>query len=86
MKKREELVCTHTAVNQIKITENVAVSQLYRRIPPYLVEEVLNHLNDLLRKEVIQDSDSASAAPTVLVRKKSGELRSELQKVKSESG
>ena len=75
MKKGEELGCTRTIVHKIKTTDNVPVNQPYRRIPPHLVEEVRNHLNDLLRKGVIQESNSAYAAPIVLVRKRSGELR-----------
>ena len=67
MKKGEELGCTRTIVHKIKTTDNVPVNQPYRRIPPHLVEEVRNHLNDLLRKGVIQESNSAYAAPIVLV-------------------
>ena len=69
------LGCTDTVRHHIRTTDDVPISQPYRRIPPQLFEEVRNHLNDLLKKGVIQESESAYAAPTVLVRKKTGELR-----------
>ena len=75
MKKNEPLGCTKTVKHTITTTDNVPVSQPYRRIPPGMIEEVRNHLNELLKKGVIQESTSEYAAPIVLVRKKNGELR-----------
>ena len=75
MKKGEPLGCTKTVRHTITTVDEIPVSQPYRRIPPHLVEEVRNHLNELLQKGVIQESSSAYGAPIVLVRKKSGDLR-----------
>ena len=73
--ERSPLGCTDTVRHHIRTTDDIPISQPYRRIPPQLFEEVRNHLNDLLKKGVIQESESAYAAPIVLVRKKTGELR-----------
>lgn len=75
VREDSQLGCTSTLRHSIKTTDDVPVNQPYRRIPPHLYDEVRNHLNDLLKKGVIQESESAYAAPIVLVRKKSGELR-----------
>ena len=47
----------------------------YRRIPPNQWSEVREYLQKALDKEVIRPSSSPYAAPVVLVRKPSGELR-----------
>ena len=75
MKKGEPLGCTKTVRHTITTVDEIPVSQPYRRIPPHLVEEVCNHLNELLQKGVIQESSSAYGAPIVLVRKKFLDLR-----------
>ena len=47
----------------------------YRRIPPNQWSEVRDYIQKALDREVIRPSSSPYAAPVVLVRKPSGELR-----------
>ena len=47
----------------------------HRRIPPHQMDEVREHINKLLKQNIIRRSTSPYAAPVVLVRKKDGSLR-----------
>jgi hypothetical protein len=49
--------------------------QTPRRLPPAKQTELSKMLNDMQRREVIEESDSPWSSPAVLVRKKNGELR-----------
>lgn len=59
----------------IKLTDDKPVSLPYRKIPPHLIQEVRQLLQDMLNKGIIRKSFSPYASPLVLVRKKSGKLR-----------
>ena len=61
--------------HRIVLTRDTPTAQPYRRIPPYQLKEVRSHLDKLLAQEIISPSTSPYAAPIVLVRRKSGELR-----------
>ena len=50
-------------------------AQPYRRVAWAQMEELLQHLRQLLAKDIIRPSCSSYSSPEVLVRKKSGELR-----------
>ena len=69
------LGCTETLKHKIMTVDDFPVAQPYRRIPPQLWREVKDHIQELLRKQVIQESKSSYAAPIVIVRKKSGAIR-----------
>ena len=75
LRKGQTIGCTRTVTHRIHTTDDIPVNEPYRRIPPQLVDEVREHLNDLLKKGVIQESESAYAAPIVVVRKKTGDIR-----------
>lgn len=49
--------------------------QRHRRIPPTMIEEVRQHLDQLLSAGIIRKSKSPWASNVVLVRKKNGKLR-----------
>jgi hypothetical protein len=49
--------------------------QRHRRIPPMMIEEVRQHLDQLLASGIIRKSKSPWASNVVLVRKKNGKLR-----------
>ena len=71
----EDLGYTDRVRHEIPLTDDNPVSQPYRRIPPTQLEEVREHISELLRKGVICESSSAYASPVVLVRKADGSLR-----------
>ena len=62
-------------IMKINTTDEVPVQKNYYRIPKPLIEEVRNHVQDLLDRGCIKESKSANSSPVVLVRKKGGGLR-----------
>ena len=69
-----ELGCTHSTEHIIKVTDNSPFKEQFRQIPPPLVEEVHNHLQEVLDLGTIWPSQSAWCNAVVLVRKKDGGL------------
>ena len=69
-----ELGCTHFMENIIKVTDDTAFKEWFRWIPPPLVEEVRNHLKEMLESGAIRPSQSAWCNAMVLVWKKDGSL------------
>ena len=60
---------------KIQTTDEVPVQKNYYKIPKPLIEEVKNHVRDLLDRGWIKESTSANSSPVVLVRKKGGGLQ-----------
>ena len=60
--------------HMIKVTDDTPFKEGFRWIPPLLVEEVQNHLREILESGAIQPSQSAWCNVMVLVRKKDGGL------------
>lgn len=71
----EDLGYTDRVKHEISVVDETPVSQPYRRIPPTQYKEVRDHVSELLKKGVIQESSSSYASPVVLVRKSDGSLR-----------
>ena len=71
----DELGYTDLLPHRIVLTSDRPVAQPYRRIPPTQLQEVREHLDNLLKKEIITPSTSPYAAPIVIVRKKNGSIR-----------
>ena len=69
-----ELGCIHSTEHMIKVTDDTPFKERFRHIPPPLVEEVWNHLWEMLESGAIQPSQSAWCNAMVLVRKKGGGL------------
>ena len=69
-----ELGCTHTMEYMIKVTDATPFKERFRWIPLPLVEEVQNHLWEMLELGAIWPSWSAWCNMLVLVRKKDGSL------------
>ena len=69
-----ELGCTHSTEHMIKVTDDTPFKEQFRWIPPPLVEEVQNHLWEMLESGAIWPSQSAWCNAVVLVRKKDGGL------------
>ena len=58
----------------IKVTDGTPFKEQFRQILLPLVEEVWNHLREMLESGAIQPSQSAWCNAVVLVRKKDGGL------------
>ena len=71
----EELGCTHSTEHMIEVMDDTPFKEHFRQIPPPLVEEVWNHLWELLESGAIQPSQSVWCNMVVLVRKKDGGLQ-----------
>ena len=69
-----ELGCTHSTEHIIKVTDDTPFKEQFRQIPPPLVEEVRNHLKEMLESGTIRPSQSAWCNAMVLVWKKDGGL------------
>ena len=65
-----ELGCIHSTEHTIKVTDDTPFKEHIRQIPPPMVEEVRNHLKEMLELCVIRPSQSAWCNAVVLVRKK----------------
>ncbi|XP_053372981.1 uncharacterized protein LOC123532109 [Mercenaria mercenaria] len=61
--------------HRIDLIDPTPFKQRHRRIPPAMIEEVRQHLEQLLACGIIRPSKSPFASNIVLVRKKSGKLR-----------
>ena len=70
-----ELGCTHSMEHAIKVTDDTSFKEQFRRIPLLLVEEVQNHLLEMLESVAIRPSQSAWCKTVVLVWKKDGSLQ-----------
>ena len=65
-----ELGCTHSMEHMIKVTDDTPFKEQFRWIPPPLVEEVQNHLWEMLKSGTIWPSQSAWCNAVVLVRRR----------------
>ena len=69
-----ELGCTHSTESTIKVTDDTLFKEWFRRIPPPMIEEVRNHLKEMLESGAIRPSQSTWCNAMVLVRKKDSSL------------
>ena len=69
-----ELGCTHSTEHTIKVTDDTPFKEQFRWIPLLMVEEVRNHLREMLESGAIRPSQIAWCNAMVLVRKKDGSL------------
>ena len=69
-----KLGCTHSTEHIIKVTDNTPFKERFRWIPPPMVEEVRNHLKEMLKSGTISPSQSAWCNTMVLVWKNDGGL------------
>ena len=65
-----ELGCTHSMEHTIKVTDDTPFKKEFRQISPPLVEEVQNHLQEMLESGTIRPSQSSWCNMVVWVRKK----------------
>lgn len=70
-----DLGCTDLIAHEIPLLDDAPVCQRFRRIPPLEYEAVKAHIQQLLDSQVIRESSSPYASPTVIVKKKDGSIR-----------
>ena len=69
-----ELGCTHSTEHTIKVTDDTPFKEQFRQIPLPMVEEVRDHLREMLESGTIRPSQSAWCNAVILVMKKDGSL------------
>ena len=69
-----ELGCTNSTEHIIKVTDDTPFKEWFGQIPLSMVEEVRNHLKEMLESGTIIPSQSAWCNAMVLVWKKDGGL------------
>ena len=74
-KNDQDLGYTDQVKHQFRTVDDRPVASTFRRIPPTQLQEVKDHIQELLNKKIIQPSKSPYASPVVVVRKKTGEIR-----------
>ena len=73
--EQNEIGCTDTAEHVIELLDTEPFKERFRRIAPPLVEEVREHIQEMLDGGVIRPSQSPWCNAVVLMRKKDGGLR-----------
>ena len=73
--ERNEIGCTDAAEHVIELLDMEPFKEGFRRVTPPLVEEVWEHLQEMLDGGAIRPSQSPWCNAVVLVRKKDGGLR-----------
>ena len=66
---------TKLVEHKIKLSTEESFKDPYRRIPPGLIEEVREHLREMLDAGAIRNSESPYSSNVVIVRKKDGSIR-----------
>ena len=77
-KNDEDIGCTNMIEHDIITTDEIPIKQPDRRIPPQLQPEVRKHLQKWLKQGIIRESTSPYGQQLVIVKKKSGELKTML--------
>ena len=74
-KSPTDLGCTNLVEHEIKLENETPLKEPYRRIPPSLIQEVREHLKEMLEIGAIRNSKSPFSSNVVIVRKKDGTIR-----------
>ena len=72
---KNEMGCTDATEHVIKLTKSEPFKERFQRITPALIEEVREHIQEMLDGEAIRPSNSPWCNAVMLVRKKEGTLR-----------
>ena len=70
-----DLGYTDVVRHKINLTDSTPFKEPYRPVPPALIQEVREHLNEMLESGVIRESQSPFSSNVVIVRKKDGSIR-----------
>ena len=74
-KDSTDLGRTSLLKHRIDLHDDIPIKEKSRRIPPNLIDEVRDYIQQLHSMGVIEESVSPWSSPIVLVRKKTGDLR-----------
>ena len=74
-KSPTDLGCAKLVEHEIHLENDRPFKEPYRRIPPALIQEVREHLNEMLEVGAIRPSKSPFSSNVVIVRKKDGTIR-----------
>ena len=74
-KSSTDLGCTDLVQHEIHLENEQPFKEPYRRIPPALIQEVREHLKEMLEAGAIRSSNSPFSSNVVIVRKKDGTIR-----------
>ena len=74
-KNSSDLGKTDVLRHRIDLTDDTPVKEKACRVPPTMIDELKQHISQLLDMGVIEESTSPYSSPIVIVRKKTGELR-----------
>lgn len=66
---------TDIVKHEIHLTDDVPFKEPYRRVPPALIDEVREHLQEMLDMGAIRSSQSPFSSNVVIVRKKDGPIQ-----------
>ncbi|MCG8034499.1 MAG: hypothetical protein JAZ03_20335, partial [Candidatus Thiodiazotropha taylori] len=66
---------TDLVKHTIKLTDDTPFKEAYRRISPAMIEEVREHIAEMLAANTIRPSSSPFSSNVVIVRKKDGTIR-----------
>ena len=66
---------TDLVQHEIKLTDDKPFKEPFRRISPALIDEVREHINEMLAAEAIRPSQSPFSSNVVIVQKKDGTIR-----------
>ena len=70
-----DLGCTNLVEHEIHLENEDPFKDPYRRIPPALIQEVREHLNEMIEAGAIRPSKSPFSSNVVIARKKDGSIR-----------
>ena len=71
----DDLGYTDAVKHEIKLSDDVPVKLPHRRIPPHMMREVKEHIQGMLRQNIIRPSSSSYASQAVICRKPDQSLR-----------
>ena len=70
-----DLGCTNLVEHEIHLENEDPFKDPYRRIPPALIQEIREHLNEMIEAGAIRPSKSPFSSNVVIARKKDGSIR-----------
>ena len=71
----QDLGYTDRTTHSVHLRDDIPVASTFRRIPPSQYQEVKEHIQLVLDRNITQKSSSPYAAPVVVVRKKNNDVR-----------